>query len=68
LRRDGRSLHFVLQRLEPGAVAQVAREQEALVLAVGEALHWQPLRSDARYLIPLPLVEAQGLPENEIDS
>jgi cyclic beta-1,2-glucan synthetase len=68
LRRDGHSLHFVLQRLAQGAVAQAAREQEALVLAVGEELHWQSLRGDARYLIPLPRVEVQDSPENEIVS
>jgi cyclic beta-1,2-glucan synthetase len=68
LRRDGHILHFVLQRLAPRAVAQAARELEAQVLAVGEELHWQPLRSDSRYLIPLPLVEVHNIPENEIDS
>jgi cyclic beta-1,2-glucan synthetase len=68
LRRDGHCLHFVLQRLASSVVAQAAREQEAQVLAVGEALHWQPLHGDARYLIPLPLVEVHGLPENEIVS
>jgi hypothetical protein len=57
-----------LQRLAQGAVAQAAREQEALVLAVGEELHWQSLRGDARYLIPLPRVEVQDSPENEIVS
>jgi cyclic beta-1,2-glucan synthetase len=68
LRRDGRSLHFVLQRLAPQAVAQAAREHAAQVLPVGEALYWQSLSADSHYLIPLPLVEVQGLPENAIDS
>jgi cyclic beta-1,2-glucan synthetase len=68
LRRDGRNLHFVLQRLAEPAVADAAREHAALVLKVGEALKWQALRADARYLIPLPLVEAHDLPENAIAS
>jgi cyclic beta-1,2-glucan synthetase len=56
LRRDGRSLHFVLQRLAAPAVAQAALEQAAQVLAMGEELHWQALKADARYLIPVPLI------------
>jgi cyclic beta-1,2-glucan synthetase len=68
LKRDGHSLHFVLQRLAAPAVAAAAQEHVALVLKVGEALKWQPLRADARYLIPLPLVEAHDLPENAIAS
>jgi cyclic beta-1,2-glucan synthetase len=68
LRRDGRSLHFVLQRLAPHAVQQAVREHAAQLLAVDEALHWRQLDADARYLIPLPLVEVFASQENALVS
>jgi cyclic beta-1,2-glucan synthetase len=66
LRRNGISLHFVLLRLAPQAVEQAAQDQAAQLLAVGEALHWTQLQTDARYLIPLPLVEVPASQENEV--
>ena len=54
LRRDGRALHVVLLRAQPGAVQAADAEPGARLLRVGERLRWSELPLDCRVVLALP--------------
>lgn len=55
LRRAGKTLHFMLLRIEPENALQAAALQQATLLGVGEALPWLTLPESSRHLIALPV-------------
>jgi cyclic beta-1,2-glucan synthetase len=56
LKRDGRTMHFILKRVHPSAWQETARLREAELLAVGTQLPWTTLPASSRHLIPLPVL------------
>ncbi|MDP1685793.1 hypothetical protein, partial [Hydrogenophaga sp.] len=54
LRRDGRSMRFVLVRAEPAAARARCASEGAQLLSVGERLRWRELPVRSCFVIALP--------------
>ena len=53
LRRDGRTLRFILVRADAQAALAATADLGARLLRRGEALHWPSLAADTCFVIPL---------------
>ena len=56
LRRDGRAMHFILQRGSAAEIAALRLASGASALAVGDWLDWADLAPDSSFVIALPPV------------
>jgi cyclic beta-1,2-glucan synthetase len=55
LRRDGRTMRFILMRASPADALQASAPRGAQLLAPGQSLHWTTLAPESCFVIPLPL-------------
>ena len=55
LRRDGRTMRFILMRAEPQAALVATAPWGAQLLLPGQSLAWPALAHDAVFVIPLPV-------------
>ena len=55
LRRDGRTMRFILMRASPADALQASALRGAQLLAPGQSLHWTTLAPESCFVIPLPL-------------
>ena len=56
LRRDGKTLHFLLLRASHADAVAQARRQNAETLAVGESVQWSAQVDGCLFIVPTPLV------------
>ena len=55
LRRDGRTMRFILMRASPADALEASAPRGAQLLAPGQLLHWTTLAPESCFVIPLPL-------------
>ena len=55
LRRNGRTMHFILMRASPKEALEASAPRGAQLLAPGQSLHWTTLAPESCFVIPLPL-------------
>ena len=56
LRRDDRTMRFILMRSSPAEAAKATSSLGAQLLAPGQSLHWTTLAPESCFVMPLPMV------------